>query len=138
MADVGTGATIAFTTTSGYTPQILDITHNDISRVVIDTSHMGLTAGSERTKIPGDLFDAGDLDVEILFDPSAQPPITIAPETITLTFPLEAGKAVAAKVVGTGWVSNWRFGVPFEDRMTATFTITWNGLTGPEWSASSA
>ncbi len=124
MADVGTGTTIAFGTSS-FAQDVLDITHNDIARTKVITSHMGTTG--EHTNMPGDLFDAGDLDVEILLDPDTQPPIGGVTETVTITFPN------ASTLIGTGFVSNWRFGVPLEDRMTATLTLTWDGLTGPAW-----
>lgn len=86
--------------------------------------------------MPGDLVDDGDVTVDIHFDPDSQPPISAAPETITITFPLPAGQSTAGKVVGTGFISAWSWGDPLEDKMTARMTITWDGGTGPTWTPS--
>lgn len=133
MADVGTGCTITWGT-STFSPELLDLSQGDIARTVVDISDMGTTGA--RRKMAGDLYDAGELEVEILFDPDDVPPVTAAAETITITFPVPAGKTTGAKVAGTGFISNWRWGAPLEDRMTASFTITWDGATDPAWTDS--
>lgn len=129
-ADIGTGCTIGFSASS-FTAEITGINGSDISREAIDTSHMGTTG--EKTKLPGDLFDAGSVEFEIAFKPGEEPPIADAPETLTVTFPLASGDATPANVAGTGFCTGWSWGAPLEDKMTATFTWTWDGGTGPTW-----
>ena len=123
-ADVGTGTTIGFGT-SGFSAEILNVDGASMTREVIDTSHMGTTTW--RTFIPGDLSDPGEVTFEFHFDPDAQPPINGAAEPITITFPLPAGQATPATLVGSGFISSWEFSDPFEDKMTANGTIKWSG-----------
>jgi hypothetical protein len=131
--DVGTGATVVFGT-STFEAHLLSVNGSDITRAVVDSTHMGTTG--ERTKIFGDLFDAGSFEMEIAFDPDADPPIGSAVETLTITFPKPADKANGAYVAGSAAITNWTWGVPLEDKMTATVTVTWDGVTGPTWSVS--
>lgn len=117
----GTGATIAFGTSS-YSADILSINGSGITRPSIDTSHMGSTV---RTFIPGDLVDNGTVEVEIIFDPDDQPPISAAAETITIEF--NSPETTGAQAAGSGFVTDWEFGAPLEDKMTGTYTIKWAG-----------
>lgn len=124
MADVGTGATIVFTT-SAFTSEITAINGTDISRPSLKTSHLGTTAWD--TFIPGDLADAGGVDLEFLFDPDEIPPVTAAPEVITITLPIPSGGAAGATAVGTGYIESWSYGVPLEELMTGSARIKWSG-----------
>lgn len=131
--DVGTGISLSFGTSS-FSAEVLSASHNSISREAIDTTHHGST--SNREKIPSDLVDPGTIDFEIHFDPDSQPPVDGAAETLTVTFPTPAGGTSGATLEGTGFVTEWTFTGPLEDKMTASFTWTWDGKTGPTWSAS--
>lgn len=133
MADVGTGTTVAFGTSS-FTAEVLSVNGNDISREDIETTHMGTT--NYRTFMPSDLVDGGSVDMEIAFDPDSQPPFTAAAETITITFPLPAGQSTPADVEFSGYVSSWSWSDPLEERMTADITIKVDGETEPTWTAS--
>lgn len=132
-AMVGTGTTIVFGT-SGFTAEILSVNGNDVSINAIDASHMG-SSGS-REKIFGTLVDEGEVEFEFAFDPDSQPPIGEAAETITITFPVPEGGSTGAKVAGTGKITKWSWSDPLEEKMTAQATITWDGQTGPTWTAS--
>lgn len=131
--DVGTGITIAFGTSS-FTAEVLSINGNDISRTAVDVTHMG---SSRMEFMPGDLVDEGSIDLEIGLDPDVQPPISGVAETITITFPIPAGDSNGATLVFTGFVTDWSFAVPLEDKMTATVTIKSDGLTAPQWTDAS-
>ena len=131
MPDVGTGTTIAFGT-SAFSAQVLDINQGDQSRPPIDVTHMGST--NFREFIVGKLVDGGTVEVEILYDPDEQPPISAVAETITITFPVPAGLATGATYIFSGFVTNWGWAAPLEDRMTATITIQVDGKgTEPAW-----
>ncbi len=93
--DIGTGATIVFGT-SGFTAEVMSISIDGIDRESIETTHLGTTVPAAnqyggRTYIPGDLADPGTTTIEINFNPDTLPPIGLAAETITITFPLVAG-----------------------------------------------
>lgn len=115
--DVGTGSTITFS--SGFFAEINSISHGGITRPSINTSHMGTTTA--HTKIPGKLFDAGQLNVEMNFRQATKPPITGAAETVTVTFP------GANTWSFSGFMVDFEYSDPFEDKMTATATIEASG-----------
>ena len=139
MGDVGTGASIAFGTTS-WEAEVTSINGTDITRSTHDTSHLGTSIW--RTKMPGDLIDPGGLDVDVLFD-GAQfagatseqyvSPITATAETITVTFPwgisTNTALTTGMSVSGTGFVESWSWGVSLEDLMTASLHIQFSGAT---------
>lgn len=129
--DVGTGTTIAFGT-SNFTADLLSLDSGGASRESYETTHMGTTG--DMTFSPKSLVDRGTIDIEIAFDPDDQPPIAGAPETITITFPIPAGGSSGATLVGSGFVTEWAFSVPLEERKTATATIKW--AAGVTWSPS--
>ncbi len=133
MADVGTGTTIVFGTSS-FTAEILSVNGNDISREDVPTTHMGTT--NYHTFMPSKLVDGGSIEMEIAFDPDSQPPITAAAETITITFPLPSGQSTAANLAFSGYVNSWSWSDPLEERMTANITIKVDGESEPAWTAS--
>lgn len=133
MADTGNGATITFGTT-GFTGEIISIGGNEASLEALDTSHLGTTGNM--TKAPADLVDQGDFSIEFFFDPDTQPTIGTV-ETITVTFPVPSGGLTGATLAGTGFINSFKWG-PLENNslMRGTAGITWSGVTGPSWSAS--
>lgn len=133
MADTGTATTIAFGTSS-FTAEVISINGSDITREDIDVTHLGSTSYMEFQ--PAKLADGGTIEMEIHFDPDAQPPILGAAETITITFPLPAGQATPADLEFTGYVNSWGFEVPLEEVMSAEITIKVDGKTAPVWTAS--
>jgi len=130
VADIGTGTSIAFGT-STFAPEIIDLKFSSISRPVIKTSHLGTTVAD--TFMPGDLVDYGTCEVEYQFCPTTTlltkyiPPITSVAETITISFPLYSGAAAKATAAGSGFVSTYSLAEPHEDLQTGTFTIKWSG-----------
>ena len=125
MTDVGTGATLA-AGTSGFTANIQDISWGGIEREAIPTSHL-LTVGG-KTYIVGDLYDPGDLTVEIQYDPNDRPPFDQAAETWTLTYPIPEGGSTGASHAGTGFIKNWTPGqLNIEGLMVSTFVIQFSG-----------
>jgi len=98
--NIGTGATIVFGT-SGFTSEVMSIDWSGITRAAVETTHLGTSpAGAgkiaSKTHIPGDLADAGEISLELHFDPDQNPPVEAVTETVTLTLPLVAGDATAA------------------------------------------
>jgi hypothetical protein len=132
--DVGTGTTISFATSS-FTAELLSLNGSDIAREPIDVTHMGSTTYKEFQ--PSDLVDGGSIEMEIGFDPDAQPPISAASEVITITFPTPPGGVAGATFVFQGFVTSWSWESPLEENMTATITVKVDGTgTAPAWTAS--
>jgi hypothetical protein len=101
MADIGTGATLAYTGWPSYS--ILSISPSGASRAAVPSSHLGTTGG--QTFIAGDTYDPGEIEVECIMDnedPNTNdPPITDAAATLTITFPTISGDTAGATMAGT-------------------------------------
>jgi hypothetical protein len=115
--DIGQGAAISFST--GFCARITNVDIGELTRAVVQTSHMGTTGG--HTKMPGDLYDPGDVSVGLQFDTGTAPPILGTEETVTITFP--DGETWA----GQGFMRSFKVGVPMEDLMTADAVIAISG-----------
>jgi len=131
LVDAGTGTVVTFVT-SAFTFQLLSLSHSGINRESIDTSHMGTAAPAagkfgNRTFIPGDLSDPGEVTMEGHFNPDTIPPIDAASETIRIEFPLSAGGLTKAKYEFSGFMTSFEYEDPLEDKMTATFTVKATG-----------
>lgn len=125
MTDVGTGATLGFGTSS-FTANIMSMSWGGITREDVPTSHL-LTVGG-RTHIVGDLYEPGDLTIELQYDPDDRPPFDQVAEIITLTYPIPAGGATGATHAGTGFLTNWVPGqLDVDGLMVSTFTIKFSG-----------
>ena len=122
--DVTTGATVVFGTSS-FSAEILSIGLPDMSRGSVDTTNMATTTA--RTHLPVDLIDLGTLELEMNFDADAEPPLSGAAETITITFPIPSGGTSGATIAGSGFFTAFSITAPLEDKMTATATIKWTG-----------
>lgn len=110
--DIGTQSTLNF---SGFTAELVSVSWSGISRVAIDSSHMGTTGG--KTFIFGDQYDPGEITAEVHFKTNEAPPITGAAATLTLTFPDSETWAASAGLTG------FELNDPMEDLMSATATF---------------
>ena len=128
--DITTGTTITHGTTS-YAIEILSVS-GEVSRAVVDTTHMGTTGA--RTKTVTDLYDPGSITVQAHFDFDEEAPYSSAAETVTVTFP--SALASGATVAGTGAVTNFSWNAPLEDKGTCTYTVTF--LDDLTWADASA
>jgi hypothetical protein len=127
--EIGTGITVGFTTSTGFTARIMGVIFSAISRPVIPDHD---TSSSHMDKIPGKVEDWGSVDVEYLQDQddiegSGGVPIAADPETVTFTWPLKSGQATPATLIGSAFINNFTFPAPFEDRALGTYTLTWAG-----------
>lgn len=123
--DVGTGATIAFS--SSLFAEILSIDFSGLTREAVDTTKMSTT--TSRTFIPGDLYDPGELTVELNFDQDGGylAAASAAPATVTVQLPDGAG---TAQWTASGFLTNLDWTAPLEDKMTATATLKLTGNVG--------
>lgn len=125
MADVGTGITIAFGTSS-FSAQIIGTIENDgIEREAIKVTHHGVT--DYHRYIPGKLVELGEITFEFLVDPDVQPPIEAVAEEIVITFPVPAGSSNGATLTFDGFMTAWKWSAPLEEAMTGEGTIMMDG-----------
>lgn len=126
MADGGFGTTIEFGT-SGFSAEIISVSRSGRERAVIDTTHM-TTASGWMTNIPSDLKGAGQLTLQILFDPDEEIPIDGEVEEITITYPIPPGGSAGATEVCNGYVVTADEESPHDDRMTASVVVQFTGI----------
>lgn len=124
LTDIGTGTSIVFVS-SAFEAEVLAIDWSGIARGVVDSSHL-LTV-EWRTFIPTDLVDPGEIQMEIAFDPSDEPPLHEDVERIRVTFPVPSGLVTPATWQGDGFMSGFEFNVPLEEKMTGTGTLKMTG-----------
>lgn len=119
-ADSGHGTTLTFE--SGFHAMITNISHSGVTRAALPTSHSSTSGGM--TFIPADLIDSGELNVDILFDLAAAPPVDQAAETCTITLPN------GGTIAGSAFMTSFRFTIPTaqdEGIMTANTTLKYSG-----------
>ncbi len=130
MALDGNSTAIVFGT-SGFAANIISVDGPSVSRESIDTTHLG--TDKAMTFMPASLADAGELSLEVEFDPDIVPPIADngsandAAETIIITWPLPSGKTTAATWAFTGFVTAYSGGASNGERMTGSMTIKISG-----------
>lgn len=107
--DVGTGTVLAYT---GFTMELLSVSWGGISRQSIDTTHMQTTGA--RTKMPSDLYEAGEISVDVHFMTDEAPPITAPASSLTVTFPDDEDWG------GSAFMTEFEFTDPLEDKMLAS------------------
>lgn len=132
-ADTGNGATL--TMSDGFTANIYMIGGTDQTIEALEDSHLGTT--TKKSKIPSDLYDAGEFECEIEHSQSTRPSIgTVI--TATITYPVPSGSSNGGTMTGTGFVT--KRGTP-ELRngqiMRGSYTFTWDGKTGPSFTSPS-
>jgi hypothetical protein len=94
IAHIGFGTTIAFE--SGFFAQIVgEIKRSGPTREVIDGTHSA-SPNNRTEKVPSDLIDEGEYDIEILFDGSQEPPIDEDPSACVVTWKTPRGMSVGA------------------------------------------
>jgi len=122
MAVITTGLSITYQ--SGFFAEIIDFSWSGLARESIDTTNFASSGGREYT--PSTLYDPGELQVELLFDPESSPvtPITAVAETVTVTY---ADAAPASTMAASGFMTDFEIAGPLEDRMTATATLKLTG-----------
>lgn len=117
--DIGTATTVAFAT-SNFAGAIRNVKHSGITRPSIDITHLGST--TNRAFMVGDLYDGGELTLEVLFDPGiVRPPFSGPSENVTITFP--DGNSFA----GYAFCTNFGFETPLEDVIMADVTLKFAG-----------
>lgn len=122
MSKLGTGITISFS--SGFLAQIENVDWAGMHREAIRSSHHGTT--NWHTFEPANLVDPGELRIGIRFAAETDPPIDSAAETITVTIPSD-GAGGDSTWAASGFMTDFEWGVPFEEFQRATATLKLSG-----------
>ena len=122
----GHGTTIGFGT-STVTFNVIDMQLPDKTRAAIETTHLGTS--NARTHMPETLYDGGEFSMTVEYDKADLYELpSNAEETVTITFPLEAGDSTSTTVVFTGFcTSESGPSVTTGERMTGSITIKVDG-----------
>lgn len=124
ISDIGTGTTITFGT-SGFSAYLASIDGPSMHRDAVETTHMATSIN--KTFMPGDLVDRGEINITVHFDPSLTPPIASAAESVTIRWPLPSGLTNAATWVGSAFMTDYTPGAEIEGLMTASATLKISG-----------
>ena len=124
IQDVGTGTSITFGT-SGFSARVASIDGPGFSRTSVETTHLSTTGN--RTHMPGDLVERGELTLSVHHDPSLTPPIRQAAETVTITFPVPSGLTNPATCVFTAMCIGYSASIAIDELMTASMTLKGSG-----------
>lgn len=110
IAHIGFGTTITFQ--SGFFGQIVgEIRRSGPKREVIDGTHSA-SSDNRMEKVPADVVDEGEYDVEILFDGNQDPPIDEDPSAFTINWKVPRGASVGATDSGTGFLTEATISAP--------------------------
>ena len=119
--DIGTDVTVTIAAGGTYdvAATLQSVSWSGFSRESIEMTHMLTTGG--RDFVGSDLYDPGEVTMEVLFDSTIAVPMLGA--TATLTFSAPDDDTWACDAFCTGF----EFTAPLEDRMTASITYKLTG-----------
>ena len=121
------GATVVFGTSS-FAFHIKGISQDGVECDDIETSYIGTAAVGansigNKTFIPSDLVDGGEITLTGDFDPDQLPPVGGVVETITLTFVLITGDGSAANYAFSGYVKSAAFDGTIGEEISGTIVV---------------
>lgn len=128
----GIGTTIAFATSSDFTPRIRSYNGVGIEREVFECTHMGSAVSTAypglimREYMPGDLGTPTQMSLGLLWDIDDVPdfPMDDAPEQITITFKIKtSGNTSNATLVFNGFVVSWSADIEYDSLIEGTCTL---------------
>lgn len=125
--DVGTGATLTFSSTS-YTTEIVNINATGRARVAVDVTK--LASNGYKEYIRGDLIEPGQYEVEIHYQPDNPPPIftTVSQENFVITFPIWGTQQTGAKETIAGFIQEIDGpNIGIDEKMVCTLTVKLTG-----------
>ena len=134
-ADTGNSATAVLTSTGLVGAGVREIGGVDQDGEKIDDTL--ITSTTVKTYIPGDLYEPGSVEVTLEHDVNVLPPAPHTADTLTITYPLEPGSALArATLAGTGFVMSRSLPtLKNNEIMVSKYVFQFNGKTGPTHTA---
>lgn len=135
QVDTGHGATATFSVGAySYNFTSIDLGEETLGKVA--SEHLATTGN--KTYIPEDLGDPGEVVIPYQFDSEAAVPTKGALETLTVTLPLASGQSTGATFVGSGFVTNVkRPNLQTNTIQDGQITFAFDGVTGPTFTAGS-
>lgn len=124
VSDIGTGTLMTFGTSS-FSARIESVDGPSMHRDAIETTHMATT--SNKTFMPGDLVDRGEINITFHHDASLTPPIASAAETVTITWPIPSGLTNGATWAASCFMTDYSPTSEIEGLMTAKATLKVSG-----------
>lgn len=134
----GQGTTVAFTN-AGSVSCVRSITLPEWSMESIDASCLDSTGFSK--KIAGDLVDAGQVELTVVFELDDSPYTPDgAQDTITVTLPPAPGAGgTSGELSGTGFIQSATLpSIEINGLLEQNVTFVFDGETGPTWTAGTA
>lgn len=128
----GQGTTVAFTT-AGAVACLRSLTLPEWSMESIDASCLSDTGFMK--KIAGDLVDAGEVSLTVVFELTDEP---FTPDGVqdTITITLPTAGATSGTLTGTGFISSCTLPeMQINQLMEQTVVFTFDGETGPAYTA---
>lgn len=140
---IGSGASLALggTTYEGSNWKVKQITPLNASRPKVDRTHLLSTAPTDGTSVggreymPGNLWDLGDMQVEVYWNPHATPPTVsnatymASASTYTIALTVVSGSSVSGVWTFQGFLIGYSVsGVGVDTEVTATLTFALDGL----------
>lgn len=116
---IGLGSTLTLASSS-HVYTIRNIDFSGFTREAHNVSHMGTTGGMDF--VPAGLYDAGEFELDCLYDPAVQPQINSAAEQATIA-PIGGSDTL----VGTAFVVSSGISLPFDDLMTCRIRFKMSG-----------
>ena len=112
--DTGNTATVAFGTTN-FAVDITRIGSFEMDMPILNASHLGTTVNELYAQ--GDIVSLDPIEMDFWFDPAfgtetVKPPIAttkeaaVAPEVITITWPVQTGDSTGLILAGTGFLNH--------------------------------
>ena len=108
---------------SSFFAQITSVSWSGMERASIETTHMGTTGA--KTFAPDDLYDAGGVDVELLFDPALSPSLDAA-GTATVTGNW-SGLGASNQWSATAFMTSFSASASLGELITASATLKATG-----------
>jgi hypothetical protein len=97
-----------------------------MKRGEVDVTHMASPDGWKEFD-PSALIDAGGLDIELHFDPDAEPPIDQPKGAITVTFPVPDGSTNGAVWACDGFMTEFEMDGELDGKLVASVKAKFSG-----------
>lgn len=132
-ANTGLGATAVFTDIALSGLRVRSIGALPLSVDGLDDTALDSLGFYE--SVPDDLAKVETVEIEVYSDLTKTVPIgTVG--TLTITFPKQGVQSVGATISGTGWISKHSLpALGAGNRLITTLTFTFDGKTGPTFTA---
>ena len=130
--DTGQGGSIAFTTSSSFTPKVKEIPK--LTRKIGNLSASHLATSGDEELVPDDLTKNSELAIPIFWNTNDTLPAIGTVDTLTITWALRTAEATAATLAGTCIINGYEYtGHKLGELQEGVVYIQFDGYTGPTY-----